>query len=742
MHKQPVWIIVTVLAAALSCGLTGTAGAAEWQTYSSDDFTGPETMFLTGPMGTAFYALDDKGRYLIDGMDSSVDSLSVLTDNLYYYYLEVDCELLDSTAGELAFSGLVFNYNKQVVPGKPSYYVFYIYGDGYYGAKRVMGGESIDIVLPLTMTDQINATGPNVLAVDVQGTRFDLYINGRFVNGFTDVRIDGGGFGFYISKYSKAVFDNFSVKVERRSGGREELEQPVAAEGAGAQGSFQGYQPPVIPRDPSRPVYPWEVGVDKTGKQDGQEPTEPESEPSVEEEPAEPEPEPEPPPEPEKDPPAEPENDETQQAPPVEPPTDTPEEDRAASPANDFYQALVLDAATSSLRIAQNDGAGYVPPRVQEKPVDEAAVAPEPEPEAEAAPEPDEPTAQNGDSSEVLLVPQQQEQSTAPDSELSLFPSAPQPETEAESISKIETAAEEEPAEIEIPPLDQPQETQPAASNEDSGELSLFPVEETVPAEPVEPAEQPAAEAEESASVSFGPVLPELEGEAEPGAVAETADAGTEVAATSSEQPAVAEEVRAWIPESKPPTSPLDEIETVSIEDDFSEKLWQEAQNPNSTYRYFGAAYEINNLKAETMAISYQEADYSDMELAIDLEFVDGLGYVGYGVAARFAVVDRSVSYYGAFLSQSGEFLLLKVLDNQEYLLTDWTATNLLKANGANRIKLILIGSTISLYINDKLATTVTDSAIRSGGYALLAGPGTSARFDNLAIRAVVQSQP
>ena len=230
----------------------GQACAAEWQTYLSEGFSGAETMFYTGQAGEAFYAVDGEGRYVIDGLQTDSDSLSALTDSLYYYYAETNCELLESTAGELAFCGIVFHYNK-TVPGKLSYYVFYTYGDGYYGAKRVIGNQ-VEIILPLTKSDMVNKSGANKLGVDAQGTRFDLYINGKYVDGFTDVRIDGGGFGFNNSKRSKAAFADFAIKVELRGGGIEPVEPANTgenAEPAGTRDDFQRYKIPEIPRDPN-----------------------------------------------------------------------------------------------------------------------------------------------------------------------------------------------------------------------------------------------------------------------------------------------------------------------------------------------------------------------------------------------------------------------------------------------------------------------------------------------------------
>ena len=142
------------------------AAAGEWQTYLAEDFSGSQTMFYTGQAGEAVYALDDQGRYLIDGLATASDSLSALTDNLYYYYVEAQCQLLNTSAGDLAFTGLIFHYNKNI-PGKLSYYVFYVYGDGYYGAKRVVG-DQVDIIIPLTPTDALDMYGVNILGVVVR----------------------------------------------------------------------------------------------------------------------------------------------------------------------------------------------------------------------------------------------------------------------------------------------------------------------------------------------------------------------------------------------------------------------------------------------------------------------------------------------------------------------------------------------------------------------------------------------
>lgn len=242
------------------------AHAVEWQTYLKEDFSEEKSMFYTGQAGEAFYRIDPDGRYIVDGLETASDSLSALTDKLYYYYAEASCQVLESSAGDLAFCGLIFHYHK-TGDGQLAYYVFYTYGDGYYGAKRVEGEQS-DIIIPLAKSTMVNATGGNILGVDAQGSRFDLYINGKYVDGFTDTGVDGGGFGFYVSKHSLGAFDDFIVRIEKRGTGKEMPEAPSIAEGGEgtAKDYFDGYHPPEIPKDPERPLYPWEVGYDKSQK--------------------------------------------------------------------------------------------------------------------------------------------------------------------------------------------------------------------------------------------------------------------------------------------------------------------------------------------------------------------------------------------------------------------------------------------------------------------------------------------
>ncbi len=173
----------------------------------------------------------------------------------------------------------------------------------------------------------------------------------------------------------------------------------------------------------------------------------------------------------------------------------------------------------------------------------------------------------------------------------------------------------------------------------------------------------------------------------------------------------------------------------IVIEDDFTEDSWPVSESEAGCYRYFGAAYEIDNTGSETMAISYQNAALADCEASVSIEFLDGDSLIGFGLAGRFIVVDGQVSYYGLFISQSGEFLLLKALNGVEHVLVGWTAAAGFKPGTPNRITLEMRGNEITALINGEVVAQVMDLSIAAGGYALLAGPGIAARFDDLLVR-------
>ncbi len=594
---------------------------------------------------------------------------------------------------------------KKAEDGTLSYYVFYMYGDGYYGAKRVVG-DQVDIALPLTKSDLIDVGSANSLGVEAQGSRFDLFINGKHIDGFTDLKLDGGGFGFYISKRSEGAFDDFVVKVEKRDTGQEPPDEPNSADD-GASSVFGSYSPPYIPKDPNRPVYPWEVGVDKSkkGKQKaakkardeeqelprveddpGAEGSAPTEGPGVKQEPARPKVEPgkkkrsedseeqdKPKPKPKAKPPAKPAEDEAKpeapaEAPPAEAPPredppreDPPREDPPPAPSTedeahgdnsplpppalDLPEAPQPPVAEELVLPLEPEPQPSVAEETQPAPADPAPAAgeykatveaqPEVKPEAAPNPEPDAdkpaaPAPANKQSSQAqpradshldgMRAKQDDWMDPNLDSPVVEEVRAPAPERPAAKVPKQEVPQQDE-SDLQLPEAPgvagaDSTPAEPAAGTPD-GALALLPPTKEPDAAAAPPQPEPVPEAAPVAPPAAEAPL-ELAPEPEPGSAG--ADSAPRVLVDPSQQLASADPTQlselppmdtplvatpeplpdaapvAAQPATLPPPAPADP-DAVQINDDFSQQLWAVADGEASTYRYFGAAYEINNLE-------------------------------------------------------------------------------------------------------------------------------------------------
>lgn len=905
--------------------------AVEWQTYLKEDFSEEKSMFYTGQAGEAFYRIDPDGRYIIDGLETASDSLSALTDKLYYYYAEASCEVLESSAGDLAFCGVIFHYHK-TGDGQLAYYVFYTYGDGYYGAKRVEGEQS-DIIIPLAKSSLVNAQGGNILGVDAQGSRFDLYINGNYADGFTDTGVDGGGFGFYVSKHSLGAFDDFIVRIEKRDSGKELPEAPSVAEGGEgrAKDYFDGYHPPEIPRDPDRPLYPWEVGYDKSQKarkkkaegEEGKSVKAPEqkgpkesrpgagsekkdtpkqsadekeirkeqgSDSAAEADKAADEPKesrPAPPLDAREDPVPSEHGRDKEARPGGKTPADesAPPEDDAAAPADGAAPGAEETGREAAAAAADPDAgtlaedSPVVEASPSEGPVDLAELETASEPElpfaldagAPSAPEPvaeDRPASYEKPSanSDGSLARGAEDAASAESSPEATDKGLPSPEPDAKQSEPAPPAREkakrrginireddwETPRTAPVPPApkappeaaaaealqeevgggtaeDEAARTAPAAA--DAQPAVTAPAEEPQPpptaqarpgeAEPggtalsavtgksesAQPDEQhtveakPEVETPEAESAAPGskaklpsqeaatpppdnPPLPRVDPPLQtPSAAQETgslpADAAADPETAAIEapqdpagppanpyyggasedtplsellpdyQPASAadtplsallgESGGAEMDELPMPLAPADPLADgapglVKLDDSFDTQRWPVSQSATASYAYLNGRYNIDNQHAETMAISYQEDNLRDCAVAVEA-LGSGDPAAGFGLAARFLLNGGSISYYGLFLSEAGDFLLLKVLEGKEYVLRDWSPAPERSGTAAWRLALECRGREIRVLVNGRLCATLEDSDIASGGYALLGGPGASASFDNFSLR-------
>lgn len=779
---------------ALALAALALPAQAEWEDYQYESFDTTETIFPTGTFGEASYSVDSQGRYIVNGMESSVDSLAAINDSNSFYRVSADCQILSSTAGELAFCGLIFHYGKRPGDDKVSYYVFYVYGDGFYGVKRIINGGKSDVIIPLAQTDLLTAGEANTLAVEARGNKFDLFINGQAVNDFTDMKIDGGGYGLYISKHSIGAFDNFEVKLEPAP--LKKQEEVQRSEGHG------GYKPLNIPRNPDRPLYPWEVGYDKNPKKKKkrieQERGGSESRPVDE------------PKKSEKKPAAKPKKtaakptDELKRdtasrsskgfiadkaEPKHEPPAEAPVEAPKGTSLRNHYKEVHSEEPAPS-EPAETEPPAETPSEVKPKEVElaieESAPVTEAPVDTQAGVEIEDSTVTDTgkalpDSPDDQVLYRRDPKHAEHEDKSS---ADTKQEPEKKKLASVDKAAkktkrkggidtssddwdnsartlyepkkrkpktkEEKPA--EAAPAPEPKEA--IASNGSKVKVETLPLDGTPLSDSELESEQPLdtsapLDTSEPLQDEAEAALPELPESHEPEPEPKETEAPKETAETPFPSLDLPEVPREPVSESKPEPAPREAVHTfskpgqVEISDDFtSQQIWKTQELPTSSYRYAEGGYAIDNTKAQTMAITFQQDNFTDMDLSVDAKHTSGADYVGYGIAARFTVGQDAagrtlISYYGLFISLSGEFMILKVVDGKETVLKDWGVSPLIELGQVNRVELRVDGSEITALINGREAAHVSDGEIASGGYALLAGPGIAAHFDDLALTGV-----
>jgi len=182
--------------------------------YVQEDFDGETGYFYEGKIGDASFSRNpEDGYYEIDAMKSSTGSLSALTDDFESYTASVDLQFYDSIASDEICAGLIFHYQEDP-SGHASFYLFAIFPDGYYCVWFVDRENRRKYAYRLTQTALVNPAGPNSLKVMVEGTRFELYLNGMLLDNFRDASLKRGGVGMYASAGTRARFRAFRWRIQ------------------------------------------------------------------------------------------------------------------------------------------------------------------------------------------------------------------------------------------------------------------------------------------------------------------------------------------------------------------------------------------------------------------------------------------------------------------------------------------------------------------------------------------------
>jgi serine/threonine-protein kinase len=187
--------------------------AAGWPVVLSDDFSAEGDVWSVGDYSDTLV----NGSRSIDGgiyrweaeaFDDFVWWSIPDTDEVSDLYLAVDVQLVDGVSN--AQYGLVFRRGES-----KDYYLILVGDDGYYEFVGVLEGNWTTLV-DWTKTAAIQSGAVNRLEIVAQGSRFTLYINGEYVDEFSDDRLTSGKPALVVGlkeagDTSVVEFDNFEL---------------------------------------------------------------------------------------------------------------------------------------------------------------------------------------------------------------------------------------------------------------------------------------------------------------------------------------------------------------------------------------------------------------------------------------------------------------------------------------------------------------------------------------------------
>jgi|GEM_PF-2365286 len=151
------------------------------------------------------------------------------------------------------------------------------------------------------------------------------------------------------------------------------------------------------------------------------------------------------------------------------------------------------------------------------------------------------------------------------------------------------------------------------------------------------------------------------------------------------------------------------------------------------TYAVVNGALRITGTSEGYIA----EADLKDFTftngtIEVYIQWILGPTTYGYGLLFRVA---SSGNHYRFLIDADGYYIISKWINGTSQPLVDWTYTSAINKQGANTLKLVCQGSSITVYVNGTYLTQVSDNTHTSGSISLdVEGNGSVVEFDNLRV--------
>ena len=188
------------------------------------------------------------------------------------------------------------------------------------------------------------------------------------------------------------------------------------------------------------------------------------------------------------------------------------------------------------------------------------------------------------------------------------------------------------------------------------------------------------------------------------------------------------------------PTTPSDP--NILFQDDFSNtgSGWDQIQEEGAGMTdYESDYYRIQVLTANTDVWANPGLSFTDTRIEVDATKAGGPDDNDFGVICRY---ESASNFYFFMISSDGYAGIGKVQDGAQVLIGSEvleTSDAINMGAATNHITADCVGSTLTLTVNGKQVTSVTDTSFTSGDVGLLAGTysevGTDIHFDNFIVR-------
>lgn len=178
----------------------------------------------------------------------------------------------------------------------------------------------------------------------------------------------------------------------------------------------------------------------------------------------------------------------------------------------------------------------------------------------------------------------------------------------------------------------------------------------------------------------------------------------------------------------------------IIFEDDFSDASsgWEVGDYPGGSVGYKSGSYFVTSTGDGTTMWGVAGRTFSDAAITVDATQISAPDNDNndYGIVCR---LQQNADGYYLLISGDGLYSILLAADDTFTPLVDWTSSNVInQGNRTNTITAVCSGSSMSLYANGELLTSIDDSRFSSGDIALTAtsyeSDMTEVHFDNLEV--------